>query len=530
MRITDIYWERIYLHIKVDGCYSADDHYILATKDNACCPLHFDENVKEFVINITNIGGGRMLSNGDWYIKRLGKAGDVSFLPAGDEVCRKCTELDRIFWYGEGNYACIFSILPDYSAGEPACFIRSAFMKPNRRPARRFVPKHNAPLKKRLYSLCGDLVGKCLHLLYSVLSFFSVKKGNRILLMSENRAMGGNLKALDDRLKERGLDKSFKISYHFAKVLDGGGVRMLLTWVRLAALCSKQDFIFIDDHEPFFEHIRLDKRTTFVQLWHAGVGFKSVGLSRFGKEGCCHPFATAHRKYDYAVVGGEKLRDVYAEVFGIDREKCLPYGLPRNDGYLDRERIESFRSDFYKKYPQFSDKEIILFAPTYRGDDVRDAYYPFDMLDQKKIFDMCGDKRVFLIKMHPFVKEKIQIDEAYASRIFDFSFFDDINSLFYVSDVLVTDYSSSIYEYALLKKPIVFFAFDKEKYELERSLHRSLDDNAPGKVCSSLEEVLQAIDNGDLEREKLEKFIDENIHLSDTLASDRVIDEIILKR
>ncbi len=531
MLITDIYWERIYLHIRISGAVSAGNQYILTNKDNSkSCPLSFSEENSEIILNITNIPSGTMLPEGEWYVKEKNERGEYISVSISDSVCKALSSLDKIFWYNQETKAVIFSLIADYSQGGQTFFIRNAYMKNDNKPQKRFQSKKNAPLSLKLKGALVSIVGKCLNILYQVLSLFIRKSGNRILFMSENREMGGNLKALDDRLKERGLDGEYKISYHFAKALDNKGLRLFLIWFRLVFLCAGQDYIFIDDYEPFFEHINLSKKTVFVQLWHAGVGFKSVGYSRFGMEGSCHPFVSSHRKYDYAVVGGEALRDVYSEVFGIDREKCLAFGLPRNDGYTDEKKIKSFRDGFFEKYPQLRGKKIILFAPTFRGDSVRNAYFPFEVVDQKKIFDMCAEDKVFLFKMHPFVKERIDIKPEYGSRLFDFSDFADINSLFYVTDILITDYSSSIYEFAMLGKPMLFFAFDKDEYEMQRSLHRTLEKYAPGKICRSLDSVIQAIENEDFEKERLNAFVSENITISKTGACDRIIEEILSEK
>lgn len=227
-------------------------------------------------------------------------------------------------------------------------------------------------------------------------------------------------------------------------------------------------------------------------------------------------------------MGSEGLKKVYSEVFGIGEEKCLPFGLMRNDGYNDEENIGAFKEEFYKEYPHLKNKKIILFAPTFRGDSVRTAYYPYEVLNQKEIYDLCGKDKVFLLKMHPFIREKMKINEEYKQRIIDFSDYPDINSLFYVTDLLITDYSSSIYEFAMLSKPMLFFAFDKDNYESKRSLHRTLEESAPGKVCLTFEEMLGTIRKGDFETDKLEKFREENFTHSEGLATDRVIDFILL--
>ena len=348
--------------------------------------------------------------------------------------------------------------------------------------------------------------------------------------MSETRDMGGNLKALDDRIKERGLEKEFKISYHFVKTLEMNRSKIFFVWLKLAFLTGCQDFIFVDDYVPFFKYISVHPKTKLIQVWHAGVGFKSVGYARFGQKGSPYPLAAAHRKYDYAIVGGEALRDVYAEVFGIDREQCLPYGLMRIDGYMDAKKISEFKKKFYEAHAELKGKKIILFAPTFRGNGQRTAFYPYEVLEQDKIYEMCGEEYVFLIKMHPFVSEKIKISPCYQDRIVDFSDFPDINSLFYVTDILITDYSSNIYEFSLQKKPIISFAYDKEEYELIRSVHRTLDKYAPGKVCTTLDEVISTIKNEDFEMERLYKFIEENFDKEYGNACDKVIDNILLSQ
>ena len=91
---------------------------------------------------------------------------------------------------------------------------------------------------------------KLINIIYQIVSHITPKRGNRILLMSETRSMGGNLQALDERLKVRGLDKSFRISYCFSKTLERSKIRILLIWLKLAFMTGRQDFIFVDAISP----------------------------------------------------------------------------------------------------------------------------------------------------------------------------------------------------------------------------------------------------------------------------------------
>lgn len=110
-----------------------------------------------------------------------------------------------------------------------------------------------------------------------------------------------------------------------------------------------------------------------------------------------------------------------------------------------------------------------------------------------------------------------------------FSEFPSINDLFYVTDLLITDYSSNFYEFSLMKRPMLFYTFDRQVYELTRGVYRGVKESAPGKVCDSFDELIEAIENRDFEYEKVEAFVEENFGGMEDGACDRLIDEVILK-
>lgn len=557
--ISSIYWDNIYLHIGLTGDNLENQIFAIASNENAFVfPVDYNPTTDEIVINITNIGCKKMLDNGFWYIKYKNfnyqeelLEYERCFEQASEELRKELLEptewnniqitfdvgyrlkhLDKIYRYSGTCYAYIFTFAPVKKMGQLVCSINCTYMVKSNNPKKRYFKieskKFITRAKKRLIYFLEEVV---INGFYQLVSHITPKDGSRVLLLSETRCpISGNLKALDNRMKERGLDKQFKISYFFSKTLSVNRVKILFIWLKLAFITAKQDYIFVDDYSPFLNNINVNPKTKLIQVWHAGVGFKAVGYARFGRKGSPNPKRCCHRKYDYVIVGGEALREVYAEVFGMDKENCLPCGLMRLDNYLEPDRISDFKERFYKKYPALLGKKIILFAPTFRGTGQRTAYYPYEMLSQEEIYDMCGDEYLFLIKNHPFISETMEIDPKYSDRILDFSLFPDINDLFYVTDILITDYSSSIYEFSLHKKPIIFFAFDKEEYELIRGVHRTLDKYAPGKVCSTFGEVLDTIKNKDFQMEKLYRFVDDNFDTSDGYASDRVIDNILLNK
>ena len=141
---------------------------------------------------------------------------------------------------------------------------------------------------------------------------------------------------------------------------------------------------------------------------------------------------------------------------------------------------------------------------------------------------MCGDKYVFVFKMHPFIQDRPEIPEEYSNRIKDFTGIGDVNDLLPVIDIMITDYSSIIYEFSLFRRPILFFAYDKEQYSVIRGFQSDYDDFAPGKVCTTFDELEQAIVNEDFEVEKVDRFVEANFDHLDTGSTDRVIDQLVI--
>lgn len=346
----------------------------------------------------------------------------------------------------------------------------------------------------------------------------------RILFASEAReGIEGNLLAVRDRMLERGLDKTYDFRYSFRTRHTATS----LGFVKLLREMGKADIILLDDYFPPLGWLNLSPETKIIQLWHAGSGFKSVGYSRFGKFGS-PGLTNAHRKYTYTITGSRHLKHVYSEAFGIEEEAVIPTGLPRIDTFLDPADQEAARRDAYEAFPQLKGKKVILFAPTFRGRGAAEATYPYDKIDFDALYELCGDDTVVAFRMHHFIPGQVPIPEHMRDRFIDVASYRNGNNLLLVTDLLITDYSSIIYEYSLLKRPMLFFAYDEQVYSSVRGFHRPYVETAPGKVCHSFDELLAAIRDEDFETWRGDQFRKENFDNIDTGSSDRVIDWLIL--
>ena len=534
--ITDIWWERIFLNIEIEAEKEMTPRFFLRSEAGTEIPLDAAAAGGRHVItiNIACVSDRSFLENGRWYIAAGNDAKDSSRVrcTVKPEVAYRLDDLSRIFKYAENQMAYNISFSVRSEDDRSLLFyMDSYFMAENRHWKRRRYVREVRGLRektKRFFMFAAIvLIRAYYHVAYAVMP----KRGDRVMIMSETKdRLWGNLKAIDDRIKARGLDRKFRITYSYRNAAGKHqSFKDIASWIRTVTKVAAQDVIFVDDYAPVLGFFNLGKKTKLVQVWHAGEGFKSVGYSRFGKDGSPFPQGSCHKKYTHVITGSEHLIDVFHEVFAIEKDAFYPFGMPRLDGFLDSDRIERFRADFFKKYPELEGKKIILFAPTYRGSEQKEAFYDQKKIDLARIDAFCHEKGyAFLIKMHPFVKEKWDISDSCGGEIYDLSDFPDINKLYYITDVLITDYSSNYFEYALLGRPVIFYTYDREVYELTRGVHRSIRDSAPGKVCDDFDQLMDCLEKEDFEIDKIRKFAEENFAGYDGNAADRVIDEILL--
>ncbi len=333
------------------------------------------------------------------------------------------------------------------------------------------------------------------------------KNGRRVLFTSQSRKeLSGNEKFIYDEIMRRGKLKS-RLDVRFA-LSAGGGAKFLL---RTAWLLGRSDTVILDDYHPIVYLFKYKKSVKIAQLWHACGAFKTFGYSRLGKSGAPRFDGKAHRCYTHAFVSGEGVRKYYAEAFGIPLENVYATGVPRCDAL--------------KLGNEASDRFTVLFAPTFRGNGAKSAHYPYGRLDMGRLADLCRAKNIrFIFKMHPFIKEGPPISDGDRDVFEDMSASREINDLLPCCDLVITDYSSVIYEAALLGKSMLFYTFDLDEYVAERDFYEPFEEFVPGKIVGDFDQLLYAIKNGEFEAEKVTKFCSENFVSTDKSASSRVVD------
>ena len=549
--INNIKWDRIWISFFIEGITAGLTDgkgeaavYIKDTSGQYSFKLQPGEAENEFKLNITNPGNCKMLPTGIWELVVFEgaslKSKDLHSdnLSLTESCINNIKKYNRqfIYFHSERAYRVQFSDRNGFKIKTSDVVLEGISKKQKLVSSLRrmkndtaksilrtiynteFLLFHRKPLKKYSGSSLEDNLHKI--------------KNPRILLMSDqSEEMGSNMAALKKALIREGYQPEEALRAITTKHYN------ILHWIKTLKKIAWADFIFLDDHSQTTDWLTI-KGAVITQLWHAGAGFKSTGYSRFGMPASPAP-KSGHRQYTYGIAGSKKIRHFFSEVWGINDEMVLPTGMPRLDEYLDENYIKKTKEKLFKDYPvlckpsndgSINEKRdnIILFAPTYRGENKRHAYYPYDKLDIDRLYKLCEETDSFIIfKMHPFVEEPVPIPEEYKDRMLDLVKYPNINDLFYISDLLITDYSSNIYEFSLMRKPMLFYAFDTDEYTKERGFHRDYRTNVPGKIVETFDDMINAIKAKDFEYEKVEEYIENNFEFTDTHACDRIINWII---
>ena len=136
-----------------------------------------------------------------------------------------------------------------------------------------------------------------------------------------------------------------------------------------------------------------------------------------------------------------------------------------------------------------------------------------------------------VFKLHPFVKSRLTIPEVLGDRLVDATRSTlDVNDMLLITDLLITDYSSIVFEYSTLARPMLFYAYDLEHYTATRDFYVPYVDFVPGRIVQTMPELIDAIRRGDYQAEKVVPFAERHLARRDGSATDRIIDQLILDR
>lgn len=287
-------------------------------------------------------------------------------------------------------------------------------------------------------------------------------------------------------------------------------------------------YVFLSDACNIVANVPIREETIVTQTWHGCGAFKKFGMSTgeliFGdsmKDMIKYP---NHKNYTHVTVSSKEVIWAYEEAMNLKSEDQVvkATGISRTDVFFDSRYIEDAKQKLEQLMPTSKGKKVILYAPTFRGRVVK-ATSP-NCFDIAKFYEKFADEYVLLFKHHPLVKKRPVIAEEYKEFAMDCTETLSIEELICVSDICISDYSSLIFEYSLFEKPMLFYAYDLDKYFDWRGFYYDYHELAPGPICTTNEEMIEYIENieENFEKEKVVAFKNKFMESCDGHATERI--------
>lgn len=272
----------------------------------------------------------------------------------------------------------------------------------------------------------------------------------------------------------------------------------------------------------------------YIQTWH-GTPLKRLGCDIETKEGQTfyrskmsgqemkETYRIDSAKYNYMISPSQFTTDVFPSAFDVAKERLLEVGYPRNDILINytQQQVDDLKEQLH--IPK--DKKVLLYAPTWRDNNFTAKGYQFEL---EVNFDLwkkyLSDDYVVLFKPHYLIVTKFDFS-AYKGFVYNIPPTKDIAALYPLADVLVTDYSSVFFDYALMKRPIYFYMYDLDSYKDElRGFYIDIHQDLPGDIYESEEIMLEAIKNEAFDYERLETFSKRFNSNEDGKAAQKILD------
>lgn len=289
------------------------------------------------------------------------------------------------------------------------------------------------------------------------------------------------------------------------------------------------------NNQNFPTYIKKRSETTYLQTWH-GTPLKKMLFDIENIMGRTEDYldrvSQAVQEWDYLLSPSVYASNAFRSAFQYEG-KILETGYPRNDIFYrtDKEKISK---NIKVRLNIPSDKKIVLYAPTFRDNQTTSQNkFTFDIkMDLHKMQEELGEDYILLLRMHVVVHNKVKIEDELNDFIIDVSKYPDMQELLLISDLLITDYSSAMFDFANTRKPMMFFTYDFDTYKNEvRGFYMDFESEAPGPFVTSTDEIIENIQNiNEIEQDYAEKYIkfyENYCGLEDGNASKRVVDYLL---
>jgi len=345
---------------------------------------------------------------------------------------------------------------------------------------------------------------------------------DRVVLASPRTGtLEGNLRFLEREIRARRPDLPIVLlleTYSYGLV---GKLRYVLRAIRgMVLLRTSRTFVVDNAYLPV--HVAPHSpRTTVIQVWHAAGALKRFGVDTI--QPVAEPERTfLHRHYDWVVTTGETSREPWSRALRTPLDRVLALGTPRIDLFADPAAIAAARARIERRHPGLAGKRVVTYAPTFRGRGR--AKRSAGAFDAGAVRAALGPGDALVLKSHPNLDPR-RVDTTGFDLVVDP--IDEMNDVLAATDVLITDYSSSIFEYALLRRPLILLVPDLADYERDPGLYLDYRSGMIGTQVADTAGVIAALRSPGIDEPAWDAFIAHHLETADGAASRRFVDRFL---
>lgn len=294
------------------------------------------------------------------------------------------------------------------------------------------------------------------------------------------------------------------------------GYGSLLKWLKqFMKRYAAAEYVFICDN--FLPVSACTKRpeTKVVQLWHSGGLLKKSGYDTTEDIPKMYKGGSVYKNYDLLTVSALCCVPVFTKTMRLAPGVVQATGISRSDCYYDEAWNQANREEFYRKYPDAKGKKVILWAPTFRGNAAMPTLCGMEEI--QRAMKETSDRYYWVIKLHPHLEEKGMKSNC------------DLPSekIFAVADLLITDYSSVLFDYMVYEKPFLFFAPDFDSFDHARGFYVPYD-SFPCQIVSDGMKLVAAIDREFTQNrtDEIRECLKYHMQMCDGQATERILEVV----
>ncbi|MBQ8317044.1 MAG: CDP-glycerol glycerophosphotransferase family protein [Lachnospiraceae bacterium] len=356
------------------------------------------------------------------------------------------------------------------------------------------------------------IVGFLLPLWYRLCCFCRVKN-NILFIVIKGDKLPSDFNVIKKRIKKDDELKSYKRIYHYFTLGRGTKLKYGSRCFSLMPKLARAKYVFVSDGSNVISSLRLRKGTKLIQTWH-GCG----ALKKFGKDVDCDK--QYFKNEDVVTLSSENVVPAVRQAMVLDESVMFSIGVPHTDIFYSK-TFEKHCQQLKDELLAGRNKKIVLYAPTFRGD----VNAPKDAsgLNLDIMYKHLNQEYIVISKLHPLLRP---VKKSYRHR----DFYYDVGSVWsieealMVCDILVTDYSSIIFDYSLLNKPAIFYAYDLAEYKEQVGFYLDYESEMPGAICNSTMEVIKEIKNGSFDVGKMKSFREKYMDACDGHSTERLVE------